>query len=112
MTDKEISDGSKLIAKIMGETMKIEFPSNQSAYPCIKKDDRWAQTKYHSSWNWLMPVIKKCYLLEAPTSEGWSKYERIQNKINENNFYFDDVAGVFSDVVTFITWYNNLKKSI
>ena len=58
-----------------------------------------------------MPVIKKCYLLEAPTKEGWSKRERIQNIINENDFYFDNIEGVFNDVVAFITWYNNLKNS-
>lgn len=52
--------------------------------------------KYHSSWDWLMPVVKKCC-------------QKNKNKpigiFNENDFYVDDILAVHQSCIKFIQWY-------
>lgn len=74
MTDKEILDGNKLIAEFMGAVTHKTAPGIISPY--ITNDEVWygnntipneqressfkiSELKYHSSWDWLMPVIGK-----------------------------------------------------
>ena len=59
---------------------------------------------YHSSWDWLMPVIEKCLVGEAEQSEEVSNttikhiYEAICNQ---------DIYYAHKSVVEFIKTYNN-----
>ena len=53
---------NKLIAEFMGlECEEERFPKEGNLYWI---GDDWVNTwnmKYHTSWDWLMPVIDKCY---------------------------------------------------
>ena len=60
MTDKEILDGNKLVAEFMGAKMWVEnyHGINIIKFPNESTFDLFG-LKYHSSWDWLMPVIGK-----------------------------------------------------
>ena len=77
---------NKLIAEFMGvDQVDIDYAINEHG-----------QLKYHSSWDWLMPVINKCY------QEHMSKH--IAEAVMTCNI---DVA--YKVVVEFIKEYNNEK---
>jgi len=84
---------NKLIAEFMGSN--------------IKQLDSWQyeeELKYHTSWDWLMPVIEKCLVGEAEQSEEISNttikniYEGICNQ---------DISFAYKSVVEFIKNQNN-----
>lgn len=84
MTDKEILDGNRLIAHfIMGAKC---FPVGVH----IVED-----LKYHTSWDWLMPVIVKLQ------KNGVYQIPR------EN---YDNILAEFRNVVEFVGWVNLQKK--
>ena len=64
--------------------------------------DTWLETnsnlKYHTSWDWLIPVIKKCRTIQVEGS---------QRRIDDINFTFFtlDLLGAWHNVVEFIKWY-------
>lgn len=64
--------------------------------------------KYHTSWDWLMPVIQKCLIGEAEQSEDISNlaikniYEGICNQ---------DISMAYQSVVQFINQYNKENES-
>jgi len=71
------------------------------------------QSKYHSSWDWLMPVISKCLLC-------WNQFSirlltaaitqfDFQEEI-EKPLYNIDIDNTFNGVVNFIIWYNGNKN--
>lgn len=60
--------------------------------------------KYHSSWDWLVPVVKK--ILDLNNMEDL--YKRM-TRITESLIYLD-ITLLFEEVVSFITWYNQQGK--
>ena len=80
------TDANKLIAEFMGD-----------------KFSDVAEMKYHTSWDWLMPVVEKCLVGEAEQSEEISNttikniYEGICNQ---------DISFAYPAVVEFINEYN------
>jgi hypothetical protein len=55
-----IEEGNKLIAEFMG--LKSEwkkYPNPQLDRLEVDKGTHWDEAKYHTSWDWLMPVVEK-----------------------------------------------------
>lgn len=59
--------------------------------------------KYHSDWNWLMPVITKVTILE----EFQEQYEF--NELFWDTFTQLDINDIYQQVILFIKWYNANK---
>lgn len=96
MTNEEIIEGNKLIAEFIGlpTTKKsIEFSNNRKE---IEIDIKF---KYHESWNWLMPVLKKIDEFDPATCEVEPPNEvfRIYSLS-----IFADIETAYTDVVRFI----------
>jgi len=53
MTEEEIMDGNKIIAKFMGISEAIERTEKLGG-------SGYAGCNYYKSWNWIMPVVQKC----------------------------------------------------
>lgn len=93
MEKTEIIEGSRLIAEYMGYQKEGEFLytlySKDKPTPSSIQMDIRNNCKYHSSWDWLIPVI---------------------NKINKEFNYFInrpyDIETEFLEVVKFIQWIN------
>jgi len=121
--DKEIIEGNKIIAEFIGE--RTERPKNIEA-------EKW-QVKltspdgtigywpyghlppFHSSYDWIMPVIEKIYLIREVklTITPGSISIKYINGLFSNDICISDKTGLecwFIGVVEFINWYNKNKQ--
>ena len=65
MSEKEIIEGNKLIAEFMGiKIIQSRYGCNHPLVTCPYPD--YSNLKYHSSWDWLMPVVEKSRVRRAP----------------------------------------------
>ena len=89
-------DANKLIAEFMGlhPLSRASFISdkNQEYYESL------SELKYHTSWDWLMPVIEKC----VRTGDDTDKWDNIFNTLTTLS-----IKEVYEEVVEFIKQYNN-----
>ena len=68
-------------------------------------EDFCKSTRYHSSWDWFMPVVKKCYKqAEDMEAEEWCC--SIREKV-----VWADTNIVYGELIDFIKWYNKQKKT-
>jgi hypothetical protein len=93
----EIIEGNKLIAEFMGERV-IKEPYFDNKLPVISGEDGYKQTKYHTSWDWLMPVIEKIKN---------SYYLYIQYEMVESELCKLEIKATWLAVVEFLKWYNH-----
>lgn len=110
----ETTEGNKLIAKFMEVTNEIsdlyylpQFGHYFNSYGNIEFNEvfRSTELKYHSSWDWLMPVVEKCLTISVESEEYEIHYAFIHNALWSIN-----IKSVFDEVVEFIKWYNDQKK--
>jgi len=97
----ETTENNRLIAEFMGfEWMREEDFLNYN-YPEGKDLKNVmidvAAQKYQTSWDWLMPVVKKC-LTKGDDTDYW---DGIYNALSTI-----DIKEVYEIVVEFIKWYN------
>jgi len=89
---------SKLIAEFMG-IESINAKMRGHLYECPVTSEYVTELEYHTSWDWLMPVVEKCLVGEAEQSEEISNtiikniYEGICNQ---------DISFAYKSVVEFI----------
>jgi hypothetical protein len=63
-------------------------------------------SKYHTSWEWLMPVVKQCKNILSAPRNGDDVYVLLDL---ESAILSCDKTIVFNGVVGFINWYNKQK---
>jgi hypothetical protein len=91
---------NKLIAEFMGlECEEERFPKEGNLYWI---GDDWVNTwnmKYHTSWDWLMPVVESCFeRLDARDNSA----DEIKRKLETCHIDY-----VYNSVVEFIKTYND-----
>lgn len=99
--DKSITiEGNRLIAEFMG--VKIQEITPRDVMTCNNRNN----FKYHTSWDWLMPVVEKIAKIED---------EKHWDKLHFNQFQrvlalpiYTPINIVFKEVIKFIQWYNSL----
>ena len=96
-------DNNKLIAKFMG----LEYaPKDKRWDDWFDKDNNRITfgnripLQYHSSWDWLMPVVNKCMQTGDNTDEWDALYDALST-VNITNTY--------DGVIKFIKEYNKVK---
>lgn len=106
MTQEQI-EGNKLIAEFMGRNKA--FDPRDKIY------------QYHSSWDWLMPVVEKIetirnkngdYIFSIDTGRDYCLIyhnDFIQRTISVKSFSGSKIKSVWLAVVEFIKWYNSNK---
>ena len=115
--NKEIIEGSKLIAVFMGAfegdkigniERNIYFEKPMDNLFCYNETG----LKYHSSWEWIMPACEKWDKLEGfMIGDQSDKYEELSDSLDNSvtrNYEIDDV---FNQLVLNIKWYNKNKSS-
>jgi hypothetical protein len=104
MTVNEIIKGNKLIAEFMGGVYHSKlFPvGTRQIWVPIHGMYEQNKLKYHSSRDWLMPVIDKtkCLLIEE-----YTLIDRIDDAL-----ICVELEDVYCAVVAFIEWYNQQPK--
>jgi hypothetical protein len=103
--ENELLENNKLIA----EFMRVVFHDDENQYYNAGGLHIGNTLQYHTSWDWLMPVIERCLVGEAEQSEEISIttikniYEGICNQ---------EISFAYKSVVEFIKWYNEQNRFI
>lgn len=107
-------ENNKLIAEFMGAVGSpmynpIEWDIYITGFLDVDANHENAQhfykpneMKYHSSWDWLMPVVERCY--QCDFEEGGDLHMMLNDAIMTIN-----IKEVYKVVVEFINWYNENK---
>ena len=123
----EIIEGNKLIAEFMCKTIyPIAGTKEFNKWRGNRCDYHEFELKYHSSWDWLMPVVEKIEKSEPSTwVEIYGDRKVFTCDItNENQPIIEDeyqvlvsskslktkIEAVWLAVVEFIRWYNQIDK--
>ncbi len=142
MSEQEIIEGNKLIAEFMGAVTPKTAPEIISSY--IKNDEVWYgdnttpngqyesafkifDLKYHSSWEWLMPVFEKIQYITDYCSDlldGYYNFDfqidllnGVDFKVGKERIYLQTayspgqlIDAVWSGIIAFIKWFNEHKS--
>ena len=87
MTQEEIIEGNKTIAEFM-DMQNNPFPPEVD------------ELRYHTSWDWLMPVVEKI----SEVAAGGITYDIHQTLAVAN------MEKSYKSIIEFIEWYNNRYK--
>jgi hypothetical protein len=102
MNKEQVIEGNKLIAEFMGWEYHKGFLCNPlGGSPLTLKVE---ELIYHSSWDWLMPVVIKIFQLK--NIEGL--YKQL-NQLTEA-YMLMDKKYIYKSVIQFIQWYNQQSK--
>lgn len=124
-----IEQQNEMIARFMGAKIINDTDYNSILYRFenMKPGDCYLhQMKYHSSWDWLMPVVEKIEALAFQVQIGNEWFCTI-SRFEEGETPFDGIyistevdpiygkvkskiTGVFLAVFQFIKWYNEQSK--
>lgn len=121
---KEVVEGNKLIAEFCGHKLfagqvKFSYPVDGGLKGCNQ-----SSMKYHTSWDWLMPVVEKIESIgfETLIKSGWNESkEKLMNEVeirnNQNGLVawaceISKIESTHQAIVQFIQWYNNSKTSV
>src|SRR5690349_7440941 len=99
-----------LIAKFMG----FEIACADTSEPCIMgMQNAWTPMKYHSSWDWLMPVVEKIendsiYKIRIEGSVVSINNTDILHSFGGDFFKTSNskIEALYNAVIEFIKWYN------
>lgn len=115
----DVLTGNKLIAEFMGCYGVTHWAGGEEVYRWGFKNthitERWHesdfidQTPYHSSWDWLKPVIDKLYdIATARRGELNDKFHERKLSIFNAPLYCG-IKDAFEMTIEAITWYNNTQ---
>lgn len=95
MTQEEKIEGNKLIAEFMDIETTLHDCNVFYRFGCYLKDV--SVLEYHSSWNWLMPVVEKIKQLKI---EEFGKKKPIMSALMDV-----DIEPLYQAVIEFIKWH-------
>lgn len=105
---------NELIAEFM--ELHKEYVHGETLYNHTNYDgEEWGyelhRLEYHKSWDWLMPVYKKCYDIWIPAH----KEDKHCAEIFENIWqalWKADIETLCEEIVQFIRWYNSQTEAL
>ena len=119
---KTIEEKNAIIAEFMGlkfkddDTYISELKEMKSNGIYFEQGYMTSELKYHTSWDWLMPVVEKIESLEYSVEKN---FQRIDNDwqtliTKGNDILFQDFAeksidAMYCTLVSFIEFYNQNK---
>lgn len=102
MTEKEIQEGNKLIATFMGKTIQPQVGTPEfSRWKGEAMDYSSYEVAYHSSWDWLIPVVEKINV----NTEQSDERENFK-AVCQAYLPFGSINYIWKASVKFIKWYN------
>lgn len=113
--DKTIIDNNKLIDNFVVSLCKpdsdgcpiFEGPNGKIRWTKEVQNNSYGLSKYHESWDWLMPVVEKIEKLMS----NWDISNRSKYGYNawmdKFKFAFWDIKYLYNHIIEFIKWYNS-----
>lgn len=123
MSEQEIIEGNKLIAEFMGgitSNMNNRIVQGyQNIWLPFHGICNWGTIKtgngkillYHSSWDWLMPVVEKIKNISGAFINSDSQDEKFAYLIFSLSIT-TPIETVYIYVINFIKWYNTWQKEL
>lgn len=118
MNEIEIIKSNELIAKFMGGEYRTDLSFtfikegwlNTPANDCRQIAQSY-DFKYHSSWDWLIPVFNKCQEL-LRTMEGTVKVANQHLYLSNSLDFFGtlNIEKMYSAIINFIEWFNSNQE--
>lgn len=110
MTHEEITNGNKLIAEFCEfQNTSIGWFDSEEILS-INGSNTFDELKFHSSWDWLMPVVEKISdICKANNSELYVKFYNGTRK--ELLIFRHTKDETWTLCVDFIEWYNQNKDN-
>ena len=113
---ENIIENNKLIADFLGfqKTDIGMYDSEGILKLSYTKDNVFDELLFHTSFDWLMPVIKQIgdktgfELIMNYSESYWNNAG--ENPFDESFDGYEKVEGVYKAVVSFINWYNEQTK--
>jgi len=114
-------EGNKLIADFMGATVTQPYSENKDyeqdgvlfyypdrSSPSVFKNMSSASVKYHSSWDWLMPVVEKIEVMgiSVEIDGNWCAVQVGQNVPQTAGSAESKIKATWMAIVNFIQWHN------
>lgn len=127
MDKNEINKGEILIAEFVGKSELIMTQKGAIRLYCKVGSEtpncELHDLKYHSDWNWLMPVVEKIQSIDispAPNYRGYRIEIVVKGYVKISGFPMPVITknvsiekglinAIFAAVVAFIEWYNQQK---
>lgn len=113
MTHEEIIEGNRLIAEFMGLPHHYDTDDNLMFEHCEDSLIYPQDLGYHTSWDWLMPVVEKIETLEDGDAIVTIEMDNCQIVYGLDNAALfdtsDKIGNTYAAVVEFIKWYNQNK---
>jgi hypothetical protein len=117
MDNKQIEKGNKLILLFMGGIIgsSTEYPTGEIIVHSIHLGDKQIndfinETKYHKSWDWIMPAVEKIKDIDNEADIEMAKMLEFFKDDEECNIFhtsiFCHLKEVWNRTVVFIKWYN------
>lgn len=123
MTQEQIVESNKMIADFMGMGAQFHLVEHPDT-------GEYVEAQFHSSWDWLMPVVEKIETLKSELGGKYGVYivsngcciQDTKLDLDKGVGYFSQhyktcrekskLASTYEAVVQFIKWYNenNLKN--
>lgn len=109
MTKEEIIEGNKLIAGFMDVKTKV----NSRGFLCTIPDAdlNFEYIQYHSSWDWIMPVVEKISNWYDNDSDDYMDSMEEANLLLFRLSIFAGIKETYQSVIKFIQWYNKQKHN-
>ena len=103
---------NKLIAEFMGyvNTTPTDKDFNIYEHPETKKLIETMSMQFHTSWDWLMPVVEKINVMVSTTSDDYDVQLQYDKTLGELPTMCSNIDWVYKAVVEFIKWYNKQKE--
>lgn len=86
--------------KLIAEFMNAKIAENRYSHESSDYYFESSELEYHTSWNWLMPVIEEITFIEYESP----LIDNIFSAIKSVN-----ISNTYDEVVKFILWYNKNK---
>lgn len=110
-------ESNRIICEFMGVKPKMESPDvytyNDGIFFSVREDNpekvmdaivKYA--KYHTSWDWLIPVVKK--IREVVNTEmSFEQFDNHRHIADRLNVYDYDIESIHKGVIEFIKRYNH-----
>lgn len=112
------SENNSLIAEFMGLPLVDGVYKNNyevmSVFKALGYSREPDELEFHSSWDWLMPVVEKIESLDysVDIDRGWTT---ISDQTDRDGFVLIQqnslikIESVYSTIIEFIKWYNENK---
>lgn len=107
----DIINGNKIIGNSQFSHNGIRMLIDNDSRAGHSDEYIYSQLKYHSSWDWLMPVCKKLdYLVDDKIIEFSNDFEFWCNKLDDAITRTYEIQPVFKIVIEFIEWFNAVQR--